>query len=108
MDNKIILSMDVTFDEASTVKPTDSQQVESEKTNKISQQVEGDTTPSPDRSIIIRDYTWRDIGGDHVANKDVNNEKDQGQVVDDVQLAHYKHDSGLCSSGYWEGDPIYI
>jgi len=36
-DKKIILSRDVTFDEASMVKPTDSQQVESEKTNGILQ-----------------------------------------------------------------------
>jgi len=31
-DKKIILSRDVTFDETSMVKPTDSQQVKSEKT----------------------------------------------------------------------------
>jgi len=49
---KIILSRDVTFDEASMVKPTSSQQVESEKTNMISQQVESDATlPPPDRTI---------------------------------------------------------
>ena len=35
-DKKFILSRDVKFDEASMVKPTDSQQGESEKTNKIS------------------------------------------------------------------------
>jgi len=31
-DNKFIVSRDVTFDEASIMKPTNSQQVESEKT----------------------------------------------------------------------------
>jgi len=36
-DKKIILSRDVMFYEASMVKTTDSQQVESEKTNRISQ-----------------------------------------------------------------------
>ena len=35
-DRKFILSRDVTFDEASMVKPTNSQQVESEKTKEIS------------------------------------------------------------------------
>jgi len=39
-DKKIILSRDITFDEASMVKSTDSQQVKSEKTNGISHQVE--------------------------------------------------------------------
>jgi len=38
-NKKIILSKNITFDEASMVKSTDSQQVESEKINKISQQV---------------------------------------------------------------------
>ena len=38
-DKKIILSRDVTFDKASMVKLTDSQQAESKKTNRISQKV---------------------------------------------------------------------
>jgi len=49
---EIILSRDITIDEASMVKPMNSQQVESEKTNMISQQVESDATlPSPDSSL---------------------------------------------------------
>jgi len=39
-DKKFILSRGVTCDETSILKPTDSQHVESEKTNTISQQVE--------------------------------------------------------------------
>ena len=38
-DRKIILSIDVTFAEASMVKPTGPQQVESETTKRISQKV---------------------------------------------------------------------
>jgi len=44
-DKKTILSRNVIFDEASIVKPTDSQQVESKKTTKISQRVKSDGTP---------------------------------------------------------------
>jgi len=51
-DKKIILSRDVMFDETLMVKPTDSQEVESEKINRISQQVESDANPpSPDSSV---------------------------------------------------------
>jgi len=51
-DKKIILNKNVTFDETSMMKLMDSQQVKSEKTNMISQQMESDTTPpSPDRSV---------------------------------------------------------
>ena len=46
------MSRDVTFDETSMVKSTDSQQVKSEKTNRISQQVESDAIPpSPGSSV---------------------------------------------------------
>jgi len=41
-DKKIILSRNVTFNNASIVKPKDSKQLESEKTNMISQQIESD------------------------------------------------------------------
>ena len=44
-DNKFILSRDVTFDEASLMKPKVSQQVETSKTKEISQQVEIDANP---------------------------------------------------------------
>jgi len=51
-DKKIILNRNVTFDEVSMLKPADSQHVESEKTNMISQKVESNVTPSsPDRSV---------------------------------------------------------
>jgi len=51
-DKKFILNRDVTFNEASIMKPTDSQQVDSKTTDMISQQVENDaTTLSPKRSV---------------------------------------------------------
>jgi len=51
---KFILNRDVTFDEASIVKPTNSQPVESEKTKGISQQVKSDaTSPSLDRTVSL-------------------------------------------------------
>ena len=43
------------FDEASMVKPTNSQQVESQTTNRILQQVESDaTSPSLERSLSFQ------------------------------------------------------
>ena len=51
-DRKFILSRDATFDEASIVKPIDSQQVESQTNERILQQVESDaTSPSLDRPV---------------------------------------------------------
>jgi len=53
-DKKIVLSRDVTFDEASMLKPTISQQVEIEMTKGVSQQVESDaTSPSLERSVSL-------------------------------------------------------
>ena len=49
---EIYPSRDVRLDEASMVKPTNSQQVESKMTEGISQEVEGDaTSPSLERSV---------------------------------------------------------
>ena len=77
-NKKIFLNRDVTFDETSMVKLTHSQQLESKKTNKISQQVENDATPlSPDSSVsfdITPEVTHDD---DHVADEDANDVKDQ-------------------------------
>ena len=51
-EKKFILSRDVTFDEASMMKPTNSQQVESETTDMISQHAKSDvTSPSLERSV---------------------------------------------------------
>ena len=51
-DKMFILSWGVMFDEASMMKPKNSQQVKSQTTDMISQQVESDaTTPSLDRSV---------------------------------------------------------
>ena len=78
--------MDVTFDEASIVKPTDSQQVESEKTNRISQQIESDDTLlSPDSSVSFEITLEVIQGDDHVANEDADNDENQGQIMGDVQ-----------------------
>ena len=44
-DRKFLFSRDVTFDEASMLKPKVSQQVETSKTKNVSQQVENDANP---------------------------------------------------------------
>ena len=70
-DKKIILSRDVTFDKASMMKPMDSQQVESDKTSRIWQQVESDATLSfPDRSVSFEITPEVTQDGDHVADED--------------------------------------
>ena len=71
-DRKFILSRDVTFDDSSMVKPTNTQQVESQTTNMILQQVEsGATSLSLERSVsftvsrkisIISGYIFGDTG----------------------------------------------
>ena len=53
-DRKFVLSRDVTVDEASTLKPIISQQVEIERTKEVSQQVESDATPpSLEKSVSL-------------------------------------------------------
>ena len=70
-DKKIILRRDVTFDDASMVKPTDSQQVKSEKISRISQQVESEATlPPPDRTMSFEITSEVTQGCDHVADED--------------------------------------
>jgi len=68
------------------VKPTDSQQVKSQMTNMILQQVEGDaTSPSLDRSVSFEVIPSMTQGGDQVAEQDVADEDaDQGQAMGDV------------------------
>ena len=80
-DKKIILGRDVTFDEVSMVKLTDSQQVESEKISKISQQIESDATPPPPNRTILFEITPEVTqGGDLVADQDA--EDDGGLKTD--------------------------
>jgi len=56
-DRKFVLSRDVTFNEASMLKPTISQQLEIEKTKEISQQVETNANPpSLERSVLWKSY----------------------------------------------------
>ena len=84
-DIKFFLSRDVTFDEALMMKPTDSQQVESKMTDKISQQVESDaTSPSLDRSVSFEITLAVTQSGDHIADQDVDDDKDQEHVISDV------------------------
>ena len=85
-DRKFILSSDVTFDEASMVKPTNSQQVESQTTNKILQQVESDaTSPSLKRLVSFEVIPSVTQGDDQVAEQDVDNDEDQGHAMGNVQ-----------------------
>ena len=70
-DKKFVLSRDVTFDDASMLKPTISQQVEIEKTKGISQQVESDATSlSLKRSVSFEIIPAVTQGDDHVADQD--------------------------------------
>jgi len=56
--------------------------VESEKTNRISQQVESDATPpSPDISISFEITPEVTQDGDHVADEDADDDEDQGPVM---------------------------
>ena len=56
------------FDEASMVKPTNSQQMESEKIKGISQQVESDATPSSLNKTVLLEITPTVAqGNDHVS-----------------------------------------
>ena len=57
------------------MKPTNSQQVESQTTNMILQQVESDvTSPSLNRSVSLEIIPVVTQGGDHVADQDVDDE----------------------------------
>ena len=80
-----ILNRDVTFDEALMVKPTNSQQVESQTTNRILQQMESDaTSPSLVRSISFKVIPSVAQGNDQVAEQDAHNDEDQGQAMGNV------------------------
>jgi len=73
---KFILSRDATFDEASIVKLTDSQQVKSEKTSMTSQQVESDATlPALDSTISFEITPEVTQGSDHVADQDAEDDE---------------------------------
>jgi len=67
------------------VKPTNSQQVESEKTKWISQQVESDATSSfLNRTVSLEIIPAVTQGSDHVSDQDANNDEDHGQGIGDV------------------------
>jgi len=84
-DKKFILSRDVTFDEGSILKSTIFQQVEIEKSKRISQLVESDaTSPSLERSISLKIIPTVILGSDHVADQDTDDDEDQGHVIGDV------------------------
>ena len=68
------------------MKPTDSLQVESEKTDKISQQMESDATPlSLNRSVSFEIVHAVTHDNDHVADQYAEDDEDQGQVMGNVQ-----------------------
>ena len=84
-DKKFVLNRDDTFDKASMMKPTISQQVEIEKTKGVSQQVESDVTSSSlERSVSLEITTTVTQGSGHVAEHDTDNDEDQGQAMGDV------------------------
>ena len=63
VDKKIVLSRDITFDDASILKLPSSHQVESDPTEEISQVVEIDAAPqSPDSAVSIRVPTKVTLG----------------------------------------------
>ena len=68
MDRKFIFSKDVTFDEASMLKPKISQPVEIIKTKEVSQQVDNDANPlSLESSTSLRIMPRLTQGNDQVA-----------------------------------------
>ena len=56
-DKNIVVSRYVIFDEASMMKPTSSQQVESRQTKEVPQRVESDTTPHTIDSSISFEFS---------------------------------------------------
>jgi len=75
---KFILIRDITFDEASILKPTISQQVAIEKTKEVSQQMESNaTSPSLKRSVFLEIIPTVTQGSDQVAEQDANDDEDQ-------------------------------
>ena len=84
-DKKFVLSRDVMFDEASMLKPTISQQVETAKTKGVTQQVKSDaTSPSLEISISLEIIPMVTQGSDHVDEQDAVDDEDQGQAMGDV------------------------
>ena len=76
-DKKFILRRDVAFDEASMMNPTNSQEVESETIDRISQQVENDdTSPSLEKLVSIKIISTGTNGDDHVADQDAGDDED--------------------------------
>ena len=66
-DKKIVISRDVTFDEAYMMRPRAPQQVEGDQTGEISQQVEDDVTPlTPESTVSIEAPTEVTLGGDEM------------------------------------------
>ena len=82
---KFLLSRDVTFDEASMMKPKVSQQVETSKTKDVSQQVENDANPlSLESSASVRIIPRVTQGNDQAVEEDAEVEEGQEQVMGNV------------------------
>ena len=84
-DRKFLFSRDVTFDEASILKPKVSQQVETRKTKDASQQVENDAnTLFLESSASVRIIPRVTQGNDQADEVDVDDEEGQEQIMGDV------------------------
>ena len=85
-DKKFVLSRDVTFDEASMLKPKISQQVEIIKTKEVLQQVKNDANPlSLESSASVRIIPKVTQGNDQADDEvDADDEEGQEQVMGDV------------------------
>ena len=84
-DRKFLLSRDVTFDEASMLKPKVSQQVETSKTKEVSQQVENDAnSPSLESSASVRIISRMTQCNDQAVEEDAEVEEGQEQVMGNV------------------------
>ena len=78
-DKKIVVSKDITFGEASLMKPTSSQQVESGQTKEVSQRVESDATARTLSSSMSFEFSHKVTHDeDHIADEDIEDVENQG------------------------------
>ena len=74
-----ILSKNAIIDEASMMKPTDSQHVESKKTTEVSQQMKSDATPCTPGSLVSFEILLRVTQDEnHVVDEDIDDTRNQG------------------------------
>ena len=81
-NKKIVLSRNATFDEASMMKPTVSQQVESIKIKEVSKRLEDDATPcSPVDSVSVRISPDVTLGENHVVVLDAKHVEERVDLI---------------------------